>query len=303
MAERNPANWLQNLPAGQEYTAALDRLVLQALARNEGVYGVPDLKVTSAGGMSVSVAAGQAFIQGDNDPYQGMYAVWNDGPVVLALANGGANNRRDLIVARVYDTAYPGNGATSLWRLEVVQGSMATTPGEPPLPGNAIALASVYVAANATSITNAIITEKRYLANPRSIDLLLSGTPTGNDDLTAGLYTSWPAAISPRSVSRPSWATHGVIEAFLLGIKPITSASIFNVRGGFDNTPGVGFTVSEGALNSRAPVLIVDKITLPTSSSTMNVVIQGQRASGTGALRADTSSDLRVLVRFLEEIV
>ena len=303
MAERNPANWLQNLPAGQEYTAALDRLVLQALARNEGVYGVPDLKVTSAGGMSVSIAAGQAFIQGDNDPYQGMYAVWNDGPVILALANGGANNRRDLIVARVYDTAYPGNGATSKWQLEVVQGAMATSPVDPALPANAIALASVYVAASASSITNANITEKRYLANPRRLEVLLSATPGSNNDLTSGSYIDWPTAISPKTIDRPSWATHGIIEAYLLGIKPLTSASSFGIRGGFNNTPGVGFTITEGAINTRAPLLIVDEIALPASSGTIDVHIQGFRSAGTGSLRADSSSDLRVMVTFVEKIV
>ena len=125
MAEQQPMN-LQGLC----YTAAEDRQALNDLVCVEGVsdrFG-GDLLVTStlAADHSVSVAAGSAYIQGDNDPPdQGMYRVRSDaaGVVQLPVGSGGGLNRIDTIVARVRDSEY--SGLDNDWVLEVVAG----TPG------------------------------------------------------------------------------------------------------------------------------------------------------------------------------
>jgi hypothetical protein len=79
--------------------------------------------------------------------------------VAVAAANA-TNPRIDLIVARVYDTAV-GDTGPSRWALEAVTGTAAPSPAAPAAPTNSVALAQVSVAAAATSVVNAGITDVR----------------------------------------------------------------------------------------------------------------------------------------------
>jgi hypothetical protein len=113
--------------------------------------------------MSVNVAAGKAFIDGTENANQGAYLAVNDATVNLAIsASSPTNPRKDLIVAKVQDAEW--SGATNSWSLAVVTGTPAASPAEPAVPANAVVLALVDIAANATSITNANITDRRRRA-------------------------------------------------------------------------------------------------------------------------------------------
>jgi hypothetical protein len=162
MTERNPALWLQNRT---DHTAEQDRALLTSLFGNrEGVLESGHLAVTqnSAGAdMSVDVAAGFAIIKGDDNVNQGLYHVWNDDTVNVAIAaSDGTNPRKDLVVARVQDAFY--TGATNAFAIEVLTGAAAASPTEPSVPNNCIVLALVDVAAGALSITDANITDRRF---------------------------------------------------------------------------------------------------------------------------------------------
>jgi hypothetical protein len=168
MAERNPASWLQ---AGS-HPAEHDRLVLSGLVGGgngvgEGVLGVGDLAVTQNGtpNMSVNVAAGAAFVKNDRATFGGTYHVLNDATVNKTISAADATNpRRDLVVVRIRDAAY--TGAVNSWDLFVITGTPAASPSDPAIPtdGSYITLARVAVAAGATSITNANITDLRPIA-------------------------------------------------------------------------------------------------------------------------------------------
>lgn len=132
-----------------------------------GVCGPTDLKVSQAGtpAMKVQVAAGLALITGTVSAEQGPYSFYNDAAVELNLSAADATNpRRDLIIAQVRDDTY--SGATNDARLTVVTGTPAGSPSDPSLSSypNALVLARVAVAAGATSITNANITDLRTKA-------------------------------------------------------------------------------------------------------------------------------------------
>lgn len=170
MAEKQ-ASWIQ----ASSHPADTDRLVLEALLNPSGApvsgaglgVGTPagDLLVTQNGSpnMSVNVAAGHAWIDGTESPTQGAYHVYNDAVKNLAISAAHATlARKDLIVARVQDAQY--SGATNAWTLAVVTGTPAGSPAEPAVPANAIVLALVDVAAAASSITNANITDRRRRA-------------------------------------------------------------------------------------------------------------------------------------------
>lgn len=171
MAEKQ-ASYIQ----ASSHPADTDRLVLEGLMNPAGApvsgagYGVgsgaAELQVTQNGtpNMSVNVAAGHAWIDGTESATQGVYHGYNDATKNLVIAASDPTNpRKDLVVAKVQDAAY--SGATNAWTLAVVTGTPAASPAEPAVPANAVVLAMINVAALATTITNANITDRRRRAS------------------------------------------------------------------------------------------------------------------------------------------
>lgn len=155
----------------------------------EGIVNVGDFKVAQRGAganMSVDVAAGDAWVQGDNTARQGTYHVGNDATVNVAIAAAHATNPRiDQVVLRIYDSTVIG-GEKDLAVIEVVSGtatagaSLSNLTGAAALPSSAIRLAYVLVPAAATKIETASIGN---LVDPRR-----------------GL-TGYPAAVAPLAVA------------------------------------------------------------------------------------------------------
>lgn len=156
MVEQQPPSWL----AAGCYTAQQDRNLFGDLICAEGVTTADALAVSAAGSMVVQVQEGAAWIEGTTVADQGMYRVYNDAPVELTLtASDPTDARIDLIVARVYDSAYTGD--RDEWAIEVVQGTPAPSPVEPEIPDSSLVLARVNVPAGAGEITAADITDRR----------------------------------------------------------------------------------------------------------------------------------------------
>ena len=163
MTEIQPAHFTD----GACHTAVGDRQVTTSLVCGEGVAiganGGGDLAVTQRGAganMSVDVASGNAFIEGTEVGWQGMYHVSNDGTVNLTVAAADpTDDRIDLVVARVRDASYSGTDRD--WLLAVVTGTASPAPAPPALPDNSLLLATLSVGAGATSVVNADITDER----------------------------------------------------------------------------------------------------------------------------------------------
>ena len=128
-----------------------------------GVLRTDALKASAAGGsMDVSVSAGQAMIAG--------YAFTSDDTTTVTLDVGGASARTDLIVARVYDEE--AGDASTEGAIEVVKGTSSSVPDT---PDRAIVLASVAVAASASTISGANLTDKRQMTTGQGGLLWLPG--------------------------------------------------------------------------------------------------------------------------------
>lgn len=160
MTERTPPAWLQS----GTYPAEDDRRLLATIfGDSEGIFNSTDLVISQRGAganMSVDVAGGRAVIKGDLSTYEGSYFMENRGVTNLVISAADATNPRiDRIVAEVLNAEY--SGASNLWRLRVITGTPAGSPSAPAVPNNAISLATVAVAALASSITNANITNTR----------------------------------------------------------------------------------------------------------------------------------------------
>lgn len=162
MALRTPPSWLQN----GSHTAENDRLTTTgSLWGVSGVVRANDLVVSasSPAAMSVSIGSGWAAIVGTYQANMGTYMVYNDAATTATIAAADPSNPRiDLVCVTVYDSAY--TGSLNTVSFNVVTGTPAASPSTPATPTNSIALATVAVAAGATTITSGNITSVRTRA-------------------------------------------------------------------------------------------------------------------------------------------
>jgi hypothetical protein len=179
------------------YAASLQRLSLAALTASGGALtaraGVRpgDLLVAAHGtpNMTVDVAAGFALVQATS-AVGGLIPIANNGSLSVTVSAANATYARiDLIVARFKDeedsTATTGN---ALATIEIVTGTPSASPAVPTTPANALVLAQLAVAANATTITSGNVADKRvYTAALGGAVVCTSTTrPTGGQ-LVPGL--------------------------------------------------------------------------------------------------------------------
>lgn len=152
----------------ESLAAVHDRLVNTVLLL-EGVVAktANSFKVAQDTGSNMQVKVGsataydRAVVQGDVAG-QGVYIVehQNATQTLVIAASHPTLPRIDIVVLRVYDTAFDASG-NSYADLEVITGTAAASPTAPAVPATAIKLADVAVAAAATAITNANITDTR----------------------------------------------------------------------------------------------------------------------------------------------
>jgi hypothetical protein len=110
--------------------------------------------------MGITVATGHCVIPGSEGTTQGAYVGTAPTSTNIAVTAAHATLPRiDIVCAKVEDSAY--SGANNLWSLVVVTGTAAASPAVPAAPNNSITLAQIAVAAAATSIVNANITDTR----------------------------------------------------------------------------------------------------------------------------------------------
>lgn len=148
-----------------EYSARLTRNFLNLVA-TEGVTGAGEFAVSeraAAPALQVDVAAGRAFIDGDDIANQYNYVVISENVVEVPVDTADLTDPRiDLVVVRVLDSDAGVVGDDA--RIEVITGTPAPVPAVPATPPTALPLASIAVAANVTTITNSDITNLRVQA-------------------------------------------------------------------------------------------------------------------------------------------
>lgn len=175
------------LQAGSHSAQLFRQAVSTLLNPAGGVVGSGDYAVTQNGtpNMSVNIAGGAPgsgggiWVPGTTlVGVQGLYFGYNDAVVNLALsASNPTNPRIDTAIAQVQDAAYA--GATSSFSLSILAGTPAASPVAPSLPVSSLALANMAVAANATTVVNANITDRRS-------PMLLGATATAWTPLILG---------------------------------------------------------------------------------------------------------------------
>ncbi|MFF3333251.1 hypothetical protein ACFYWX_27485 [Streptomyces sp. NPDC002888] len=108
----------------------------------------------TANTMTATVSPGRAVIQGPDS--RGAYPVALTEPLPLTFEDGDAlYGRIDLVVLRVYDDPYDGDGRTEA-AVEIVKGKHEATPTVPATPALALPLYEVAVPKGASAGTNGI---------------------------------------------------------------------------------------------------------------------------------------------------
>jgi len=116
------------------------------------------LMVAVSTGLSVSVSAGFAIVQGSAASNTGAYACTLDTVATLTCATADpVNPRIDSVCVTVTDLGTSSSTAV----VQIVTGTPASSPSAPTLPANSTLLCNITVAANATSLSSGNLADKR----------------------------------------------------------------------------------------------------------------------------------------------
>jgi len=137
--------------------------------------------------------------------------------------------------------------------------------------------------------------EQRIVDSGRSIEMI-AYTPSGNVDASTGGYTNW-ATLGTMTV--PTWATKIRVSFAVTGVYTITAASSYRLRIRAGTTGPVSAEVFLSWIqtsNRRNVSATVDISAPPTGSQSL--IVQAERAAGTGQMRADTTSRFTAAIEY-----
>ncbi|MEV6379016.1 hypothetical protein AB0M31_06290 [Streptomyces sp. NPDC051773] len=301
------------LTHGGTHPARAFRMMVRDLASgNQGVTEGNDLKVRewSTPGAGVRVGDGSAVVRGAAWG-QGSYTQYNVGDAIVPIAPTGSSARSDLICLRVEDPEYEGNrdpAADDIGYFHVVSGVSATAKAVPS-GMTAIPLARLDIPANTATITNAMVTDLRLIANPRRDRKLYTAFPGALSELKYqdDKWHTWPAAAN-WSVSIPSWAVSAKVTVTIAGLR-MSRADVFaamQTKLGTDLGENTIIDDNQGAVVRRQTVVVADNIRISAAQRGTTQVLSLQTymsKSETGDLSVDSSTSLIADVEFTEEIL
>lgn len=302
------------LTNGAYHSAQQFRMLVRDLARGaEGITEGDDLKVTQKAtpGGGVTLADGSGVIKGRDNAFQGHYAFCNIGTVDVDIAPTGGSPRSDMIIVRVEDPEYGYNHDPQAEGDDIVFPQVISNVSSSatfiPDGRTGIPLARIDIPAGTSTITNAMITDLRKVANPRRQRNLVTQSPTAlSADIggTTGTYVNFTTAPG-WSISIPDWATTVIISATIGQIRYNTDA----FYGGLRATFGASLTAQPVTLDDnqtgtrRATVVLGDTLTLPATyrGGVQNFRFQATgHAPNPGKVGVDSSTTLIADFEFVE---
>lgn len=286
-----------------------------------GIVGINDLKVTAlpTPGAAVRVVQGTAVIE---SKYPGVFGQsyvtqeqsYTDVPVA---ATGSASALTKYVYIMIEDTQYKGQvpadeKAGPYNSYQVTTDLPTFTPY--------ILLATIEQPKSTASITNAMITDRREVANPRKWPetrtyALLSGDTTVLSNNTAYPQgATWPVAVEDAwgEIPIPSWATRAKVIMMWTGVRTFDG----NVFGGVwvqigqtvnpsnKKTQRVAYNSANPSDVTRDVLVAADNVYIPAAlrGTSQKFYPRGNReSSGAGRLSLDGGSSMVLQVEFLEQ--
>ncbi|MEU3455577.1 hypothetical protein ABZ671_18550 [Micromonospora sp. NPDC006766] len=304
---------------GASHSAEVARLLAYVAFRgNEGIIGVDDLKVKSlpvpGGSVTVDPGACAILCRATGQLHQAYAGRLPTQDTAGIAATGSGAGRSDLVIARVEDPwlagePWPNPSDPTVGpyiRTRVIPGVPSTTKRltDLNLGMSGIALARVDLPASTGTVTQAMITDLRKIANPRRDRDMVVKFPVADNNMPAA-YTLWPAA-SQISVDVPVWATHVRVHITLQGIQHIpgsstpTTAGLKTVYNGTDYSPENGVLIETAA--GRGYYAVAGEHTIPAAhrGTSRTIAAAGMRSGGNGTYQADYQSIITIDYEFVE---
>lgn len=287
------------LTDGATHPAEEFRMMVRDLARgSQGITEGDDLKVTQLGtpGAGVQVADGSGTIRGQANTWQGSYTAYNVGSDTVDIAATGASPRYDMLVLRVLDPEYEGslNPATDQVVFFDVVSNVASTATAPPAGMTAIPLARIAIPASTATITNAMITDLRGIANPRKDRELLTWSPSGSASQSGTTYNGGYPGGPVWSIAVPTWATKARISLRISGLWLSTSGGFASVSGKLGTSaPLQTVTLDDNGTSGAHRIMfeVADTVAIPATyrgtTQSMSLTLQ-LRTGNTAAIGCDT---------------
>ena len=297
---------------GGTHPARTMRMMIRDLSRgSQGVTEYNDLKVSqlTTPGAGVQVGDGSGVVRGAAWG-QGSYTQYNVGTQQVDIAPTGASARTDMVVLRVEDPEYEGtlNPASDDIGYFHVVSNVSSTATQPPAGMTAIPLARIALPANCATVTNAMVTDLRTIANPRRERQLYTAFPASLSQLTYqdDKWHTWPAA-ARWNIAVPSWAVSVKIVTTVAGLR-LDSADVYaHMQNAFGTVLGQDTSIDDDQGNNirRNTVVLADSLGVPAAmrGTTQALYLQTWMSkSETGNVGVDGSTSLIADVEFTEGV-
>jgi hypothetical protein len=175
--------------------------------------------------------------------------------------------------------------------------------------GPYILLAKIVMPANATTVTSAMITDLRSVAQPRrerNTSIVDIGATTY--DLTSATFVDWPGANGgAASFPVPEWATKAIVRCDILEVLVRTANNDGELVLTFGGQPAYTTArrydeIYNGA-TSRVDQVIVAEFAIPEAmrGTAQTIKVRARRKAGTGSLRSDAYTTVVWDVEFIED--
>lgn len=276
---------------GATHSAQTFRMLVRDLARgNEGITQGDDLKVTQRGtpGGGVSVADGSGVVRGRANTFQGSYAVCNIGAADVPIGSTGGTVRSDMVIVRVEDPEYEGslNPATDQLAYFQVISNVSSSATTIPDGRTGIPICRIDIPVSTSTITNAMITDLRKVANPRRDRRLYTQSPTGDSSLigSSTSYTYFSTAAG-WSIAVPDWATTVRVRLDVCPLRFSVADYVGNLRATFGASltlQSTGLDDNQGSAIRKIPAICADTLTVPSAYRGTTQVLRAQANGGSG---------------------
>jgi hypothetical protein len=297
---------------GATHSAQQFRMLVRDLARGaEGVTQGDDLKVTQRAtpGGGVSVSDGSSVVRGRANTFQGSYAACNIGTADVTISSTGGTGRSDMVILRVEDPEYEGtlNPAVDQIAYFQVISNVSSSATAIPDGRTGIPLARIDIPASTSTITNAMITDLRQIANPRRDRRLYTQSPTADSGLLGSSTTfTYFSTAAGWNIAVPDWATTVRLR---VDVSPIRY-SVNNYTGQLRATFGSSLTLQAISLDDdqgtgirKVPAAIADTLAVPSAYRGTTQLLRAQAngaAGNAGRINVSTFTTLIADVEFEE---
>lgn len=279
------------LTNGATHPAQQFRMLVRDLANGaEGITQGDDLKViqraTPGGG--VLVGDGSGVIKGRDNTFQGHYAVCNIGSVDVPIAATGGSPRSDMLIIRVEDPQYGYSHDPAVDQLVFPQIISGVSSSATVIPDGrtGIPLARIDIPASTATITNAMITDLRKVANPRRQRRMYTHSPSGDSALIGSSTTYSYFSTEPgQNIDVPDWATTARIRIDVCPLRFSTADFFGNLRatlGASVTLQSTGLDDNQGAGVRKIPAICADTQTVPSAYRGTTQLLRAQANGNSG---------------------